>query len=150
MSTSSAPLTEADRRALREVFAGHPEVQAAYLFGSHAEGQARGDSDVDVGIVVRDEETFSGEDRLDLIGKCMDAVKRDWIDLPVLNDAPLVLQFEAVRHHDCLYSAGDFSHPQFTSKVARMYWDFQPYLRRQREAMKRRLLEEDEGDDDDG
>ena len=37
---------------LRKVFAGFPEVEAVYLFGSMAEGRARAGSDIDLGLVV--------------------------------------------------------------------------------------------------
>jgi hypothetical protein len=130
----------ADR--LRAVFAARPAVRGAYVFGSvAAEREGRG-SDLDLGIVV-DEDIWDPSDKVPLIGDCMDAARRDWIDLVVLNDAPLVLQFEAVRPNEILYAADDFEPGGFTSKVLRMYWDFQPHLRRQRKAYKRRLLNED-------
>jgi hypothetical protein len=93
---------------------------------------------------MRNQWDFS--DKVPLIGECMDAARRDWIDLVVLNDVPLVLQFEAVRPNVILYAADDFDPAAFTSKIVRMYWDFKPYLRRQRKAYKRRLLGEDHGE----
>jgi predicted nucleotidyltransferase len=129
----------ADR--LRAVFAGHPAVRGAYVFGSVATEQEWDGSDLDLGIVV-EEEAWDPSDKVPLIGECMDAARRTRIDLVVLNDAPLVLQFEAVRPNVILYAADDFDPGVFSSKVLRMYWDFQPHLRRQRKAYKRRLLNE--------
>jgi len=63
----------------------------------------------------------------------------------VLNGAPLVLQFEAVRPNVLLYARDDFHHGRFFSKVARMYWDFEPHFRRQRKALKERLQEKAHG-----
>jgi predicted nucleotidyltransferase len=133
----------ADR--LRAVFAAHPAVRGAYVFGSEATERTWAGSDLDLGIVV-DEDAWDPSDKVSLIGDCMDAARRDWVDLVVLNDAPLVLQFEAVRPNVILYAADDFDPAVFTSKVVRMYWDFKPYLRRQRKAYKRRLLSEDHGE----
>ncbi|MCS4049199.1 hypothetical protein [Salinibacter ruber] len=56
-----------------------------------------------------------------------------------------MLQFEAVRPNAPLYGADDFHHGAFVSKVVRMYWDFEPYLRRQRKALKERLQEKAHG-----
>jgi len=129
----------ADR--LQEVFSAHPAVWGAYVFGSVAADWERDGSDLDLGIVV-DEDEWDPSDKVPLIGDCMDAARRDWIDLVVLNDAPLVLQFEAVRPNVILYAADEFDPGVFSSKILRMYWDFQPHLRRQRKAYKRRLVHE--------
>lgn len=128
---------------LREIFAAHPAVRGAFLFGSVAVGTARPESDVDVGLVV-DSERWEPLDKVDLLGDCVEA-GTERIDLVVLNDAPLVVQFEAVRPNVLLYAADDFSPGTFVSKVLRMYWDFEPYLERQRKAYKRRLLNEADG-----
>ncbi|WP_240332995.1 nucleotidyltransferase domain-containing protein [Salinibacter ruber] len=45
-------LSEATEHRLRNVFADHPAVRAAYLFGSVAAGRERDRSDLDLGIVV--------------------------------------------------------------------------------------------------
>jgi predicted nucleotidyltransferase len=129
----------ADR--LRAVFAARPAVRGAYVFGSVAAERTWSGSDLDLGIVV-DEAAWDPSDKVPLIGECMDAARRDRVDLVVLNDAPLVLQFEAVRPNVVLYAADDFDPGAFSSKVLRMYWDFRPHLRRQRKAYKRRLLNE--------
>jgi predicted nucleotidyltransferase len=138
-------LSEATEHRLRNVLADHPAVRAAYLFGSIAAGRERDRSDLDLGIVVDSDRWEPTDDKVPLITDCMEAAGRDWIDLVVLNGAPLVLQFEAVRPNAPLYGADDFDHGAFISKVVRMYWDFEPYLRRQRKAFKERLQEKAHG-----
>ncbi|WP_251929655.1 type VII toxin-antitoxin system MntA family adenylyltransferase antitoxin [Salinibacter ruber] len=138
-------LSEATEHWLRNVFADHPAVRAAYLFGSVAAGRERDRSDLDLGIVVDSDRWEPTDDKVPLITDCMEAAGRDWIDLVVLNGAPLVLQFEAVRPNAPLYGADDFDHGAFVSKVVRMYWDFEPHLRRQRKALKERLQEKTHG-----
>ncbi|MCS3857761.1 hypothetical protein GGP89_001135 [Salinibacter ruber] len=138
-------LSEATEHRLRNVFTDHPAVRAAYLFGSVAAGRERDRSDLDLGIVVDSDRWEPTDDKVPLITDCMEAAGRDWIDLVVLNGAPLVLQFEAVRPNAPLYGADDFDHGAFISKVVRMYWDFEPHLRRQRKALKERLQEKAHG-----
>jgi len=138
-------LSEDTADRLREVFAAHPAVRAAYVFGSVAADRERSTSDLDLGIVVDPDRWDPSDHKISLIGDCMDAARRDRVDLVVLNDAPLVLQFEALRPNVLLYARDDFHHGCFFSKVARMYWDFEPHFRRQREALKERLREKAHG-----
>ena len=133
-------LSEATEHRLRNVFADHPAVRAAYLFGSIAADRERDRSDLDLGIVVDSDRWEPTDDKVPLITDCMEAAGRDWIDLVVLNGAPLVLQFEAVRPNAPLYGADEFNHGAFVSKVVRMYWDFKPYLNYQRKVYKERRL----------
>ena len=130
---------------LREVFAVHPAVRAAYVFGSVAADRERAGSDLDLGIVVDPDRWEPTDDKIPLITDCMEAAERDWIDLVVLNDAPLVVQFEAVRLNAPLYGADDFDHGAFISKAVRMYWDFEPYLDYQRKVYKERRLKRAHG-----
>ena len=138
-------LSEATEHRLRNVFANHPAVRAAYVFGSVAADRERERSDLDLGVVVDSDRWEPTDDKVPLVTDCMEAAERDWIDLVVLNGAPLVLQFEAVRPNVLLYARDDFHHGRFFSKVARMYWDFEPHFRRQREALKERLQEKAHG-----
>ena len=137
-------LSETTSHRLRDVFADHPVVQAAYVFGSVAAERERPNSDLDLAVVV-DPKRWEPYDKVRLTTDCMEAAQRDHIDLVVLNDAPLVLQFEAVRANEPLYSAADFDSGAFVSKVARMYWDFEPYLDSQRRAYKKRRLKRPDG-----
>ncbi|WP_158666505.1 type VII toxin-antitoxin system MntA family adenylyltransferase antitoxin [Salinibacter altiplanensis] len=131
-------LAEATEHRLQEVFADHPAVRAAYVFGSVAADRERDRSDLDLGIVVDPGRWNSTDHKILLTTDCMEATERDRIDLVVLNDAPLVVQFEAVRPNVLLYARDDFHHGRFFSRGARMYW---AHFRRQRKALKERLRE---------
>lgn len=66
---------------LREVYAAHPAVRAAYVFGSVAIDREQANSDLDLGIVVDPDRWEPTDDKIPLIGDCMDAAKRDRVDL---------------------------------------------------------------------
>jgi predicted nucleotidyltransferase len=78
---------------LRSFFeANRHGIVSAYLFGSHADGRAHAESDVDVAVLL-DRRTFPSvqkrfEQRIELIGALGPALRTNGVDLVVLNDAP--------------------------------------------------------------
>ncbi len=123
--------------AIPKVFSKYPSVQAVYLFGSYASGKVRRDSDVDLAIVPRDATARKQELEImaDLVRKVYDR-----IDLAFLDTKDVVLRFEAIRQNRLVYKAPDFDPGEYTSRIAREYWDFLPYLAVQRKAFKQRVL----------
>jgi predicted nucleotidyltransferase len=73
-----------------DVFGSLP-VRWAYLFGSHAEGRSRADSDVDVAVVLTEDVATS--DALRMQSRCADALSVataiGGIEVVALNGAPL-------------------------------------------------------------
>lgn len=123
---------------LAKIMPRHPAVQAAYLFGSHARGTARDDSDIDVGLVGPSADL--NPIRLDLLADLV-SEGLDRVDLVLLDDADLTLRFEALSPNCCIYTKEGFDIGSYFSRTIREYFDFEPYLRIQREALKQRLLD---------
>ena len=128
---------ELDLEALAQVFRQYPDIQAVYLFGSHATGNVYRESDVDLGVVPGSPAVR--EKRLDILA---DLVRAGFyrVDLVFLDTGDLVLKYEAVRHNFLVYQADNFDRGTMYSKVVRQYLDFRPYLKVQRAAYKRREL----------
>ena len=120
---------------LREVFAGFPEVEAVYLFGSVAEGRANAASDIDLGLVVS---SPLGVRKLDILAE-LTAAGIDNVDLVTLDTDDIVLRFEVVGANRLIYARETFDHGTYFSRTVREYFDFQPYLDVQRKAYKERL-----------
>ena len=120
-----------------EVFAKYPSVRAVYLFGSYAGGHPRFDSDVDLAIVPCD--ATAREQHLEIMADLIRKVY-DRIDLVFLDTKDVVLRFEAVRLNRLVYKVSNFDSGVYTSRIAREYWDFLPYLAVQRRAFKQRIL----------
>jgi uncharacterized protein len=96
------PVPDRDQltRALREALEPLPDVLAAFLFGSHASGRARADSDVDVAVLL-DSRAAAEEPRLltrRLIAALGTTLAADRLDLIVLNGAPPALAFQVLAH----------------------------------------------------
>lgn len=128
-----------DLARLDQVFRSYPGIQAVYLFGSYATGETHPWSDLDLAIVPRCAALH--EQRLAIL---TDLVRAGYerVDLVFLDTDELVLRYEAVRHNRVIYQTEDFERGTFYSKVVREYLDFLPYLKVQREAYKRRILDD--------
>jgi predicted nucleotidyltransferase len=124
------------RDNLSTIFQRYPEVQAVYLFGSYAQGTASERSDLDIGIVGPLEAL--GKRKLEILGDLAQA-GYDRVDVVMLDAADAVLRFEVVSRNCLLYARDDFDHGGYFSRNLREYFDFEPYLRVQRDALKRRL-----------
>ena len=121
---------------LPEIFSQFPKIQAVYLFGSTASGDMHAESDLDLGIKG---EAGIKNQQLDILtalarhGFCH-------VDLVFLNTNDIFMKYEVVRHHHLLYKRENFDATSFYSLTMRQYEGFYPYLKIQREAFKRRLL----------
>ena len=124
-------------RALIEVFKRHPSIQAVYLFGSHASGKAGLGSDLDLAIIPAD--PYLKEHKLDILTEIVRLGYCD-VDLVFVEEDDLVLAYEAIRQNRLLYAAPGFDRGGTYSRIVRKYLDFEPYLRVQREAYKRRII----------
>jgi len=122
---------------LETIFKNYPEIQVVYLFGSSASGRANAESDLDLAVLA-DDTSLRGR-KLDILtelagkGFCN-------VDLVFLPADDIVLQHEAVRLNRIVYQRPDFDGPSVFSFFVRRYLDFLPYLKVQREAYKRRVL----------
>jgi predicted nucleotidyltransferase len=119
------------------ILARYPAIEAGYLFGSHARGEARHDSDLDLALVG--DPSKLQDLKLDVLTD-LTAAGFDRIDLVCLDDTDIILSFEAVSPNCPIYLRDGFDHGSDFSRTLREYFDFEPYLRAQREALKARAL----------
>jgi len=75
-------------------------VKLAYLFGSVAEGNAGKLSDIDLAVFL--DESLSKPERfslqLKLMSELTSILKTDKVDLTVMNNAPLLLNYNIIKH----------------------------------------------------
>ena len=106
------------------------EVLEAYLFGSHARGQARPDSDIDVAVYV--DETTADEGRwgyrAELTTYLMAALDTDDVDVVVLNEAPILLYHRVLRDGIRLLSRDMRATTGRAGLALSRYFDFLPQL----------------------
>ncbi len=125
MNGNPDPPVNADAVAERAgaVLGGTPSVLFGYLFGSLARGTAGPLSDIDVAVYLQ-EGADSGEVKLDLTARLMDALGADRVDVVVLNGAPLPLQARVLRFNRILLARAPHLRHGFESLVLREYFDF--------------------------
>ena len=118
-------------RRLRDFFqarAAAEGIAAAWLFGSVARGTARPDSDVDVGVLFREDppRSLTGY-RFDLEAD-LEAVAGLPVQLVVLNRAPVDLAIRVLRDGKLLVNQAPSRRVEFEVRTRNEYWDVEPYL----------------------
>ncbi len=115
---------------LTQSFADQPQVVLAYLFGSYGRGAAHAHSDVDVAVLLApSEELDYFAVRLKLMGELSSLLQRNEIDVAILNQTPLTLNYRVVREGRLLHCADDDQRIQFVWQTTMRYLDFEPFLR---------------------
>ena len=136
-------MTDAELESLREVFARYPEVAGVWLFGSHARGDARARSDVDLAVDPVDPGSAAARQRkLDMLTDLVGAGFED-VDLVILDRDDPVLRFEAFKQNVVVYAAPGYDAAEAFVQALRQYDDTARLRAIQREAYFDRLLAHD-------
>jgi predicted nucleotidyltransferase len=101
----------------------HPKILFAYLFGGLAKVGPQPLSDVDIAVFLTGT-PVSVEDKLDILGKLIDTLQTDEIDLVILNTAGLPLIMNILRTKKILVDKQPLSRHIFESLMMRKYFDF--------------------------
>lgn len=134
-------MTTGPEHSIRDCLAKHPEVVAAFLFGSHAEGRAHRESDIDVAVLLDRRLCPDARDRfekrVELTSELIAALHDNEVDLVVLNDAPPLLGRRIVLSGRLVHCADAEAERAFRRDVQIRAADLAPFI----EKARRRLLE---------
>lgn len=109
-------------------------VDAAYLFGSEARGEASKGSDLDVAILLREPHPATLEGGgFDLAAE-LEATLGRTVDLVILNGAPVDLVARVLRDGRLLLDRDPSARIRFEVQARNEYFDLLPYLRQYRAA----------------
>jgi predicted nucleotidyltransferase len=120
---------------LQKQLRSHPEISAAYLFGSVALGVSRTNSDVDLAVLLTNDppRTLAGLG-FDLRAAVAAAVSRE-IDLVILNRAPADLIHRVLRDGILLLERDRSARIRFEVRARNEYLDLKPALEAYRRAV---------------
>ena len=121
---------------LASYFADKPGVQAAWLFGSHAEVRSHRESDIDVAVLL-ERGRFPGararfEARVAMTADLIAVLHRNEVDLVVLNDAPPLFARRIVLDGRLVHCADADAEHAFRRDVQLRAADIAPFLDRMR------------------
>ena len=130
------------KKELTEYFSSKDNVILAYLFGSTVRGDAGRLSDVDIGVLL--DEKIPKKDRFDLELKLISdiaiLIKKNKIDLIILNESPLLLAYNIIKSGVILKS-DEVERVKFETKILSMYLDEKYYIKRHTEETLKRVAE---------
>jgi predicted nucleotidyltransferase len=131
---------ESLRSALTRYFEEYSDlgVASAYLFGSHAEGRAHRESDVDVGVLLQWGRHPTPDDRFEMrvrLGSDLIAVvHHNEVDVVVLNDAPPLLGRKIIYDGIRVFRGDPETDHAYVQDVQILAADLEPWLNRMRKA----------------
>jgi len=101
----------------------NPNIIFAYLFGSLAKGKQQPLSDVDIAVYLKKGADVA-ECKLDILGRLIDILQTDEIDLVVLNTVNLPLVINVLKSKKMIVDKEPFVRHIFESLTMRKYFDF--------------------------
>ena len=113
-----------------KAFIGRQErVRVAYLFGSYAKDKAGPLSDFDIAVLLdaRLDKQESFDLRLRLINAICSILKTDKVDVVVMNNAPLLLNYNIISEGRILDSKDELERVMFETYILSRYLDRRYY-----------------------
>ncbi len=126
--SSKANETGAIIKSISACLSAHPEIIAAYLFGSTATGRTHRQSDIDIGILLKTRYKQSPlySSRLARsISKILPSKNEP--DVRVLNNASPRFLFQVIKNGKLIISKNEKKRVQFETGVISQYLDIKPF-----------------------
>jgi uncharacterized protein len=131
-----------DYQPLQDYLRQQADVVVAYLFGSAALGRMTPMSDVDIAVLLDappDSEALV-ERQLTLLTD-LDQMVEPELQIALLNHAPPLLAYEVIREGILLHERSSTERVTFQVRAMKEYFDIQPMLARQDEALRQQIQE---------
>lgn len=116
---------EAVKQRAKALLRNHPEVRFAFLFGSSVRGRTTPLSDLDLAVYVGDVSP-SRDIRSELASELIGALKRNDVDLVLLNDTPPLLRHRILTQGECFLVRDPLEEQRFFVRTLQEYFDTAP------------------------
>jgi len=125
---------------LERFFEKREEIQFALLFGSTIKGTSNKLSDVDIAVMIapgfKDSSPYGYQ--ATLTADLMQELRRNDVDVVILNEAPILLKYEILRYGDFVHIRDKQARIQFQVDTLNQYEDFKQLYRVHEEAFHKR------------
>jgi len=129
------------KMGIREALKGREEVVAAYLYGSTVKGYAGRDSDIDVGLLLREDfeadALYPARVAREIEESCR--VGRD-ADVRILNGRSFRFLYQVLRDGEIVFQRDEEERVKFEMYVVSRYLDFKPFYEQYDEKRRERIL----------
>lgn len=117
---------------LSQMLSEVPSVEAVYLFGSHARGEAHEASDIDLAFLFEEEaykkDPFESFARASIVSARIGDSLRKSSDVTVLNGSSLEIAYEIITTGICVYERDCEKKTAYEVRVMGLWYDFKPFL----------------------
>lgn len=121
--------TEINKKQLPKILRKY-KVVSAFLFGSQAKEKTGSLSDIDIAVFLDErvprEKYF--DVKLHLLGELMDLLKRNDIDLVILNEAPPLLSYRVLKEGVLIFCQDKKKLLENEVRTVLRYLDWKPFL----------------------
>ncbi len=113
-------------KKIQKILAKQPNVIAAYLFGSAARGQTHPKSDVDIGVVLKDEESLSFGELVSLMAMIDEVVPNFKVDVrPIVKRSSPLFVFNVIKEGKPIYIKSEKEKVKFEVAALKRFYDTQ-------------------------
>lgn len=109
-------------------------IRLVYIFGSYAKGNNNEKSDIDIAVLLNND--YNPMDKLELIGELTSVLRREDIDLVILNSANPVLRHQVIKYGKLIYMESEDVKVDFEVKVLKEYMDMESFRKVQMAGIK--------------
>ena len=118
---------------LADYFQRQEEIEIAYIFGSIARGTESALSDIDIAILIDDqqinEDKFRYGYKAEILADLMKILKKNNVDLVILNEANTLLRHRVLYHGKLIYSKNEKKRIAFQTTTIDKYVDFKELMK---------------------
>ena len=118
---------------LADFFQRQAEIEIAYIFGSIARGTESALSDIDIAILIDDQQINDDKFRYgykaEILADLMKILKKNNVDLVILNEANTLLRHRVLYHGRLIYSKNEKKRIEFQTNTIDKYIDFKELMK---------------------
>ena len=142
MNTSCTKVTKMKlKEKIKEVLKGYKEILVAYLYGSTVKGYEGKGSDIDVGLLLREDFKAEALYPVRVAGEIKEKCGLDReVDVRILNKRPYRFLHQVITKGKIILSTDERERVRFETSVIDRYIDFKPFYEQYDEKRRERLL----------